>query len=62
LAGFLFVTSFYGNGGTKFPQHLPGAQEFFLISTKTLRTLNGVFFYVGILNKVGISYVLPSAK
>jgi hypothetical protein len=33
-----------------------------LISTKTLRTLNGVFFYVGILNKVGISYVLPSAK
>jgi hypothetical protein len=29
---------------------------------KNPRDLNGVFFYVGILNKVGISYALPSAK
>ena len=51
----------YGNDGTKSPNDCRGYEQSSL-STKILGILNRVFFYVGILNKVGMSYTYPSAK
>jgi hypothetical protein len=61
----LFVNLFYGNGGTKFPQRLPGARGYdqaSLISTKILGIFDGTLVDVGILNKVRISYTILSKK
>jgi hypothetical protein len=41
----LFVSLFYGNGGTKFPQRLPGARSYATLSdlNKTLGIMSSSF-------------------
>jgi hypothetical protein len=66
-ADAFILSSFYGNGGTKFLNDFNDFQESgvtqpSLISTKILGMSTASSFYVGMLNDVGISYALPSAR